>query len=370
MSKKDKAEKKLNKKQAKQAKKAAKAEAAAVVEAAPETDASAKNAVFKITVVRCVAAVLCTAIACAAVSKGTAAIADTIKEMPVSSNVVATGNNNVTSDEPDASPDGSDVTPDAPADGDSTDADTTDADANTGSDNTGSDNTAKPDSPTVSDNKKTQASAENMTKAQIITLFNNAANTAKSSSKSIKQNYCKNTQTSDAIISNKNLQNIANKLINANMGEDKKKANVVYATAADKNANFPVSGQSWASKLTEADVKNATITEKNGVYNVKIALVEDKTPNIKKGQGHAGKAFSIVTKDQIVKGAGTLGMSVIEEDSIKLTYKNCVINATIDAKTGKLKTIHYFQDWTLSLVALKIAVTVSFGIDEDYVINW
>ena len=208
------------------------------------------------------------------------------------------------------------------------------------------------------------------TKEEIVALYNESANAVKYGSKSVTSNYTLNTQTSDAQLSSKMLQNIANKLISANMGYDQKKANVTYTGQDSIRQNFPARGKDWVSKLTAADVTKATCTEKDGVYTVTLYLVPDTTPNIKQGEGHAGKAFSIITKEQIVEGAGSLGMSVIQEDSIKLTFKNCKITAKIDAETGKLQSVNYFIDWTLALTAIGIDVAVSFGAEDDYTIHW
>ena len=208
------------------------------------------------------------------------------------------------------------------------------------------------------------------TTAEILALYNDAANSAKTDSKSILQNYSISTQTKDASISNKMLEGIANKLISANMGHNKAKDNKLWTTQAEKNANFVVEGQTWASKLTEADIASATCEDKGDYYKITLRLVDDTTPNLKTGTGHAGKGISIVTKDDIVKGAGSLGMSVIEEPSIKVSYKNCKIVATVDKETGRLLTGNYYQDWTLALTALSIDVEVSFGLENDYKINW
>ena len=218
----------------------------------------------------------------------------------------------------------------------------------------------------------TEAATEKIpqTKEEIVALYNDSVNQVKSKSKGVVSNYTFNTQTSDAVISNKMLQSIANKLISSNMGYDKKKANVTFTTPTDVLNNFPVRGETWSSKLTAADVSKATCTEKDGVYTVTLELVPDTTPNIKAGQGHAGKAFSIITKESIVEGAGSLGMSVIEEDSIKLTFKNCKITAKIDKETGKMLSGNYYQDWTLALTALNLDVAVSFGSEDDYTIKW
>lgn len=208
------------------------------------------------------------------------------------------------------------------------------------------------------------------TTAEILALYNDAANSAKTDSKSILQNYSISTQTKDATISNKTLERIANKLISANMGHNKDKDNKLWTTQAEKNANFVVEGQTWASKLTEEDIARATCEDKGDYYKITLRLKDDTVPNLKIGGGHAGKGISIVTKDDIVKGAGSLGMSVIDEPSIKVGYKNCKIVATVDKETGRLLTGNYYQDWTLALTALGIDVEVSFGLENDYKINW
>lgn len=208
------------------------------------------------------------------------------------------------------------------------------------------------------------------TKEEIVALYNESANAVKTGAKAVVTNYVLNTQTSDAALSNKMLQNIANKLISANMGYDQKQANVTYSGASAIRDHFPVRGQNWSSQLTASDVAKATCTEKDGIYTVTLYLQPDTTPNIKAGQGHAGKAFSIITKDQIVDGAGSLGMSVIQEDTIKLTFKDSRIIAKIDAQTGQLKDVNYYIDWTLSLTALGIDVSVSFGAEDDFTIKW
>ncbi len=218
----------------------------------------------------------------------------------------------------------------------------------------------------------TEADSEKMpeTKEEVIAYYNENANRIKAECKSIVRNYALNTQTRDAVISNKMLSGIANKLISANMGYDEKTRGQVLTSEADKNEHFPVKGQTWVSKLTTADVINATCTDNGDYYNIVITLIPDTTPNIKLGQGHAGKAISIVTKDSIVEGAGSLGMSVIEEESISVTYKDCKISVKVEKETGNIVTANFYQDWTLSLTAIGIDVTVAFGIEDDYSINW
>lgn len=216
--------------------------------------------------------------------------------------------------------------------------------------------------------EETTLDVTKLSTAQIVEKYNKAANEAKSSSKSIKQNYCENTQVTPLEVNNAVLKPIANKLVESNIGRDKKKNGVVYTSNADKVKNFPVSGQSWASKLTADDVKSATITKSGNVSTITIKVKDDMTPN--KGT-HNGKAFSLVTKQQIVDGAGSAGMAFIKEPSIELRYKNSVIKAKIDETTGRLISANYYIQWGLALsTTVGLDVSMFFGIEEDYTINW
>lgn len=208
------------------------------------------------------------------------------------------------------------------------------------------------------------------TKAEIVALYNEGANRVKPEAKSVTLNYNLKTQVKEAEISSAVIEPIANKLIGANMGYDESGNNVTFTTYAEKVDAFTVEKQTWASKLTAADISKATCTEKDGVYTVTLWIVADTVPNIKIGEGHAGKCISIVTKDDIVTGAGSLGMSVIDEKSINVTYQNCKITAKIDKQTGNLLAANYYQNWTLALTALGIDVALPFGIEKDYTIHW
>lgn len=352
-------EKKMNKTENTVAEETQAPETSAAEEA--KADDTNKNANFKAMITRCIAAVVGAAILCVSAVSGTGKITDAMVKTAELTPVKAVS----ASGAPVASAPVSDAVVEDQGGvsynedtGDSTDT-STDVDV-----------VEAVDAPAADSGEKTNApaSAGQMSKAQIITMFNNAANNAKSGAKSIHQNYTKNTQVSGIELRNKMLASLADKLIAANMGEDESKHDKTY-TGGDKAGYFPVAGQQWASKLTEADVKSATVTEKNGTYSVVIKLVDDTQKNLKVGEGHAGKAISLVTKEQIVDGAGSAGMAVIKEESIKVSHSGCVIKATID-KDGKLKTANYYRVWKLELTALGIDIGISFGIEEDYNINW
>ena len=347
-----------------------------IVEAEVKETAENKEEKKKIStkslVFRCVASVLCTAVVCASIANSVAKMTDAnvkIAELTPAQSVgyvqtsgqASSGSSESAGGESFAVSGADSITADDSGSSSSSEFDVPSTDSSSASsESAGAASESKP---------AANADASSMNKAQIVTLFNNAANGAKANAKSIKQNYTKNTQVTGIELKNKMLASLADSLIKANMGEDKNKHDKTY-TGADKAKFFPVAEQSWASKLTEADVKEAKITESNGTYSVTINVLDDTQPNLKAGEGHAGKVFSLVTKEQIVEGAGSAGMAVIKEESIKVSHSKGVIKATIDKATGKLKTANYYRVWKLELTALSIDVGISFGIEEDFVINW
>lgn len=324
---------------------------------------STKSLVF-----RCIASVLCTAFVCASIANSVSKIADANVKVAELTPAQSSGYVQTSGQASSGSSEGAGGESYAVSGGDSITADDSGSSSNSDFEVPSSD-TSSESAGTPSESKPAaSADASSMSKAQIVTLFNNAANGAKANAKSIKQNYTKNTQVTGIELKNKTLASWADKLIKANMGEDEKKHDKTY-TGADKAKFFPVAEQSWSSKLTEADVKEAKITESNGTYTVILNILDDTQANLKVGEGHAGKAFSLVTKEQIVDGAGG-AMAFIDEDSIKVSHSKGVIKVTIDKATGKLKTANYYRVWKLELTALGIDVGISFGIEEDFVINW
>lgn len=206
--------------------------------------------------------------------------------------------------------------------------------------------------------------------AEIVSYFNTAINNVKPHSKSITSKYLKNSQAGKADLGGlpNSVQSLANKLIASNMGEDDSKKNVTYTSAADKNKNFPVEGQSWSSKLTAANVSSATATPKNGGYVITINVKPDAaTDKVTVGGGNTPKAFSVVTPDQIYANAGA-AKSMIGD--VKIGFRNGKIVATVDAN-GHVTDAKYYFEWNLSLVAVKsISVSIWFGIEQEFAIKW
>ena len=218
----------------------------------------------------------------------------------------------------------------------------------------------------------TTGTAMPSTAAEIVAYYNTAANKVKPQAKSIVQNYEKNRPIGDVEVgNNKTLTSIGTRLVNANMGDIKDKKGVVSTSQADKNANFPVEGQAWTSKLTPAMVDSAKCVEGNGQYIITIILKDEPAPNPSAGKGYAGNAFSVISKEKIVDGAGSaMTLARIQEDSIKIIYTDCKIVAKIDPATGNMVYANYDMPLRLYITALGIDVSVGFAVEKDFTITW
>lgn len=207
------------------------------------------------------------------------------------------------------------------------------------------------------------------TAADIVNYFNTAINKVKPSSKSVTSKYLKNSQVGKAQLGNlpSFVQSLANSLISSNMGEDETKKNVTYTSTADKNKNFPVEGQTWSSKLSASDVQSAKADPKNGGYVVTLVLKADAASDkVTAGTGHAPKAFSVVTPDQIYANAGGASSMI---SNVKVGFQNCKIIATVDAN-GNVTDAVYHMEWNLQLRAVGMDISIWFGIDQEFSIKW
>lgn len=251
------------------------------------------------------------------------------------------------STEPETNPDGETVAPETTPDGETAAPETTNKASQDGSAST-----------------QTLSST-----ADIVNYFNTAINKVKPSSKSVTSKYLKNMQVGKAQLGNLPgfAQNLANELISSHMGDDESKKNVTYTSVAEKNKFFPVEGQTWSSKLSSSDVQSAKAEPKNGGYVVTLVLKPDAaSDSVKVGAGHAPKAFSVVTPDQITSNAGAAS-SIIK--NVKVGFQNCKIVATVDAN-GNVTDANYHLEWNLQLTAVGIDVSIWFGIEQEFSIKW
>ena len=211
-------------------------------------------------------------------------------------------------------------------------------------------------------------------KEAIVAYFNTAVNNAKAKSKSITSNYMIHAVAGEVTgvpgMIDKVLGGTGN-FISGFMGPDDSKANVTWSSAADKNAYFPVEGETWASKLTAADVKDAKIVEKDGKWVIRLTTVADgKSADIAHGKGHNPKAFNVVLPaivDENIPGAVAKLFSI---GTTQMSYPSSTVTITVDPATGNVTHANYMMYWTIHIALGDDTVVLPFSTENDYNINW
>ncbi len=230
----------------------------------------------------------------------------------------------------------------------------------------------------AADEKETDAQGETETEAAsampqgtaaIVEYFNTAVNKVKTNAKSVKQNHVTNylaaTPTLPSAIGG----------IYKMLGEDKwldgmlvdNSQGAATYTGADIDAKFPVENESWASKLTAADVKSATCTEANGVYTITIVTKADgKSDSVKHGQGHSPKAFSVVLPGVVNDNIPGIAASMVGLSTMSYPMGKAVIK--VDAATGNVTSAEYDIQWTINFD--KIGAAIPLGTRSSYVVTF
>lgn len=180
-----------------------------------------------------------------------------------------------------------------------------------------------PDKPADKDNKggKQESGKTPSTTEEILSLYVNSVNKAKSSASSV-------TLVKDGALNYQEifeagaLSSFAGPLRSFFKIEDKNETK-------DKN-DIPPSGANCG--VNASNVENATIKEENGNYIVEITMKTVTNPTA--GDGGVGSAVNIIQESQITGGVSSIpGISL---SNISLEYIQVKMTATIDKATGNL----------------------------------
>lgn len=228
--------------------------------------------------------------------------------------------------------------------------------------------------PTDPETTVTTTVAENtmpQTKEEIVEYFNTAVNNAKTNSKSITSNYMKHAVAGEITGIPSALSSISQSLITDYMGEDDSKHNVTWTSAADKNAFFPVECETYASKLTAADVKEAKIVEKDGKWVIRLTTVADaRSSGHAHGNCHAGKAFNVVLPGVVDSYIPGIARAMFSIGEISTAYPSSTVQITVDPETGNVANANYMLYWTLYIPLNGNEAVLPFSTENDYTINW
>lgn len=198
------------------------------------------------------------------------------------------------------------------------------------------------------------------TKGEILALFNESANKIKTGASKATRNYqdirVENIELPSA------LQALGDTLVEKFVTPD---FTPVEWTGADIAEHYPVGGHDFVSKLTEADVANATCTDNGTEYEVVLTINPEDNPVPDSGV-KTNAIFWVMNPEDI--SANVPGLQ-----SCNLAYHDCKVTAKIDKATGNMTYAFYEFRFDID-VAIKVLATLNAGVDvavdEEYVIAY
>ena len=196
---------------------------------------------------------------------------------------------------------------------------------------------------------ETAASAEAAVKttAEIVSIYNTAANKIKSNAKSITRNYSKMKSLPEYLQLPSAIESLGKWAIEKFVkGSDEP---AYFTTKEDISAYFPVSGENYTSHLTPDMVKNASIKDNGKTYDITITLYSDKITSPKKGTGYAG-VFNTVSASTFED----ISIPGTKFESVRINGINGKIQCTVDKATGNITKIVFTNTDVLNL-GVKVA---------------
>ncbi|MDO4496183.1 MAG: hypothetical protein Q4B62_10420 [Clostridiaceae bacterium] len=208
-------------------------------------------------------------------------------------------------------------------------------------------------------------------KEEIVAYFNSAVNGVKKNAKSITHHYSKISLNGTAKLPGwaDNLLKLfggADAFINDQLSSNSKGEQVYTGSDIKK---FPVENETWASKLTAADVKEAKIIEKDGQYIIRIVTVADgKSSTVKHGQGHAPKAFNVILPGTVNDALGNIpGAKKLVGGDAEMEYPPSTATIYVDIATGRVMKAEYDLKWTINFGT---EIVIPFTTVDSYTIKY
>lgn len=199
-----------------------------------------------------------------------------------------------------------------------------------------------------------------MSKAEIIALFNESANKVKTEATKVVKNYEYKRMLEEHLDVPAALNSMMDTLMGSVMKDDLEPQEYTGEMIIEK---YPVPRESWSSQLTEADVVEATCVDNGTEYEITLKLVESNNPNV--GQGVAAAMDTITEEDK----SGIPDMV----QKMDMRYFDCVIRCKIDKASGRTTWSNYLTpvvfDCEVKMIGT-MAAKVGFSFEKDYTITY
>lgn len=208
-----------------------------------------------------------------------------------------------------------------------------------------------------------QASNGEKTTAEIIQLYNDSANKVKTSATQVVKNYEYRRMNEETMVVPSALKGMASTIIPKFMSDDLEPQ--VYDTPDLIKEKFIVPKADYTSKLTEADVVEATCTDNGTEYEIMIKVKDETNPV--QGAG-VGAAFDVLEMGDMT--SGEYGSMIKKFDC---QYFDCVLKCKIDKASGNMTWANYktplIMDMEVNMLGThQVSCEVSF--EKDYTITY
>lgn len=208
-----------------------------------------------------------------------------------------------------------------------------------------------------------QASNGEKTTAEIIQLYNESANKVKTSATQVVKNYEYRRMNEETMVLPSALKGMASTIIPKFMSDDLEPQ--VYDTPDLIKEKFIVPKADYTSKLTEADVVEATCTDNGTEYEIMIKVKDETNPV--QGAG-VGAAFDVIEMGDMT--SGEYGNMIKKFDC---QYFDCVLKCKIDKASGNMTWANYktplIMDMEVNMLGThQVSCEVSF--EKDYTITY
>lgn len=207
----------------------------------------------------------------------------------------------------------------------------------------------------------TEAPSGEMSKAEIIALFNESANKVKTEATKVVRNHEYKKMLEEYLEVPSVLNGMMDTFMGSVMKDDLEPQEYVGTDMIVEK--YPVPRETWSSKLTEADVTEATCVDNGTEYEITLKLVETINPNV--GYGVAAAMDTITEEDK----EGIPDMV----SKMDMRYFDCVIQCKIDKATGRTTWSTYTTpvvfDCEVKMFGTH-AVKMGLSFEKEYVITY
>ncbi len=194
--------------------------------------------------------------------------------------------------------------------------------------------------------------------AAILAYYNTAANKIKTNAKSVTRNYEDYQHNEDKLVLPSLLQSAGKSLI----GSFLKKNETPQTYEGDGVKDFYLPGESYVSKLTEAQIKSAECKDNGSEYEITIVTNTEKNPTY--GQGVSG-GFEIIKTEDVMNAASFIVKSFETE------YYDCTVKCKVDKATGNITWINFATPIVMNVASsIGIDATVGMTFVKDYTVTY